>query len=196
LVAYEQWDTFKKGSVGRVVDRMEICIDSPDPVTGIGEIFVRGTNNMLGYYKNQEATDAVMLPDGWMNTGDLGLIDADGFLFIKGRSKTMILSSNGQNIYPEEIEDVLNNKPYVNESLVISEGYKLTALIYPDLELSDKNGISPAELEKIMQQNLDELNTRMPAYSKVSSFKLMPEEFEKTPKRSIKRYLYQPKEDH
>jgi long-chain acyl-CoA synthetase len=196
LVAYEQWDTFKKGSVGRVIDRMEVCIDSPDPATGIGEIFVRGTNNMLGYYKNQEATDAVMLDDGWMNTGDLGLIDADGFLFIKGRSKTMILSSNGQNIYPEEIEDVLNNKPYVNESLVISEGYKLTALIYPDLELSDKNGISPAELEKIMQQNMDELNTGMPAYSKVGGFRLMQEEFEKTPKRSIKRYLYQPKEEH
>jgi long-chain acyl-CoA synthetase len=193
LVAYEQWDTFKKGSVGRVVDRMEICIDSPDPATGIGEIFMRGTNNMLGYYKNQEATDAVMLPDGWMNTGDLGLIDADGFLFIKGRSKTMILSSNGQNIYPEEIEDVLNNKPYVNESLVISEGYKLTALIYPDLELSDKNGISHTELEKIMQQNINELNAEMPAYSKVSRFKLLQEEFEKTPKRSIKRYLYQPK---
>jgi long-chain acyl-CoA synthetase len=196
LVAYEQWDTFKKGSVGRVIDRMEICIDAPDPATGIGEIFVRGTNNMLGYYKNQEATDAVMLADGWMNTGDLGLIDADGFLFIKGRSKTMILSSNGQNIYPEEIEDLLNNKPYVNESLVISEGYKLTALIYPDLELSDKNGISPAELEKIMQQNMDELNTGMPAYSKVGGFRLMQEEFEKTPKRSIKRYLYQPKEEH
>ncbi|MDR3140187.1 MAG: AMP-binding protein [Tannerellaceae bacterium] len=196
LVAYEQWDTFKKGSVGRVVDRMEICIDSPDPATGIGEIFVRGSNNMLGYYKNQEATDAVMRPDGWMNTGDLGLIDADGFLFIKGRSKTMILSSNGQNIYPEEIEGVLNNKPYVNESLVISEGYKLTALIYPDLELLDKNGISHTELEKIMQQNMNELNAEMPAYSKVSGFKLLQEEFEKTPKRSIKRYLYQPEEDN
>lgn len=196
LVAYEQWDTFKKGSVGRVVDRMEICIDSPDPTTGVGEIFVKGTNNMLGYYKNQEATDAVMLPDGWMNTGDLGLIDADGFLFIKGRSKTMILSSNGQNIYPEEIEDILNNKPYVSESLVINEGYKLVALIYPDLELLDKDGINHAEIEKIMQQNIDELNEEMPAYSKVNSFKLLQEEFEKTPKRSIKRYLYQPKEDN
>jgi long-chain acyl-CoA synthetase len=196
LVAYEQWDTFKKGSVGRVVDRMEIHIDAPDPATGVGEIFVKGTNNMLGYYKNQEATDAVMLPDGWMNTGDLGLIDADGFLFIKGRSKTMILSSNGQNIYPEEIEDVLNNKPYVNESLVISEGYKLTALIYPDLELLAKDSIPPAEVEKIMQQNMDELNAEMPAYSKVSSFNLLQEEFEKTPKRSIKRYLYQPKDDN
>ncbi|MDR0750079.1 MAG: AMP-binding protein [Tannerellaceae bacterium] len=196
LVAYEQWDTFREGSVGRVVDRMEIRIDSPDPATGIGEIFVRGSNNMLGYYKNREATEAVMLADGWMNTGDLGLIDADGFLFIKGRSKTMILSSNGQNIYPEEIEGVLNNKLYVNESLVISKNCKLTALIYPDLELLDKNGISTAELEKIMQQNINELNTEIPAYCKVSGFKLLQEEFEKTPKRSIKRYLYQPKEDN
>jgi long-chain acyl-CoA synthetase len=196
LVAYEQWDTFKQGSVGRVVDRMEVCIDSPDPTSGVGKIFVKGTNNMLGYYMNQEATDAVMLPDGWMNTGDLGLIDADGFLFIKGRSKTMILSSNGQNIYPEEIEDVLNNKPYVNESLIISEGAKLMALIYPDWELLDKNGIGHDEVEKRMQQNLNELNDEMPAYSKVSGFKLFQEEFEKTPKRSIKRYLYQPKEEN
>jgi long-chain acyl-CoA synthetase len=195
LVAYEQWDTFKKGSVGRAVDRMEIRIDSPDPLTGVGDILVKGANCMLGYYKNPEATRAVMLPDGWMNTGDLGLIDADGFLFIKGRSKTMILSSNGQNIYPEEIEDMLNNKPYVSESLVISEGYKLTALIYPNLELLDKDGISPAETEKIMQQNVDELNAQMPVYSKVGSFKLMEDEFEKTPKRSIKRYLYQPKDE-
>lgn len=195
LVAYEQWDTFKQGSVGRVVDRMEIRIDSPNPKTGVGEIFVKGMNNMLGYYKNQKATEAVMCPDGWMNTGDLGLIDADGFLFIKGRSKTMILSSNGQNIYPEEIEDALNNKPYVGESLVINEGYKLIALIYPDVELLDKDKVDSTEIGEIMQQNIDELNNGMPQYSKIVEFRLLEEEFEKTPKRSIKRYLYQPNDD-
>ncbi len=195
LVAYEQWDTFKKGSVGRIVDRMEVRIDSPDPERQVGEILVRGTNIMLGYYKNPEATAAVMLPDGWMNTGDLGTMDADGFLYIRGRSKTMILSSNGQNIYPEEIEDILNNMPYVTESLVISEGYKLTALIYPEWDLLDKEGLVTADVETLMQQNIDQLNTQLPAYSKVSGFKLFREEFEKTPKRSIKRYLYQPKEE-
>lgn len=150
---------------------------------------------MLGYYKNQEATDAVMLPDGWMNTGDLGTLDKDGFLYIRGRSKTMILSSNGQNIYPEEIEDVLNNMPYVAESIVIYERGKLIALIYPDLELMDKEGVNHADMEAIMQQNIEQLNNEMPAYSKVSSFRVQGEEFEKTPKRSIKRYLYQPKEE-
>ncbi|MDH6304349.1 long-chain acyl-CoA synthetase [Parabacteroides sp. PF5-5] len=195
LVAYEQWDTFKKGSVGRIVDRLEVKIDSPDPETHVGEIFVRGANNMLGYYKNEEATKAVMLEDGWMNTGDLGLLDNDGFLYIRGRSKTMILSSNGQNIYPEEIEDLLNNKSFVAESLVISEGYKLIALIYPDWELLSKEGLNDRqEVDRIMQQNMDELNAELPTYSKLSSFRIYEEEFEKTPKRSIKRYLYQPKE--
>ncbi len=194
LVAYEQWDTFKKGSVGRIVDRMEVKIDSPD-ADNIGEIYLRGTNNMLGYYKNEEATKAVMLPDGWMNTGDLGTMDEDGFLYIRGRSKTMILSSNGQNIYPEEIEDILNNKPYVAESLIISQKYKLTALIYPDWELIKKEGINRNEIEKLMQQNIDDLNNELPAYSKISGLKLLEEEFEKTPKRSIKRYLYQPAEE-
>ncbi len=195
LVAYEQWDTFKKGSVGRIVDRMEVKIDSSDPVNVVGEIFVRGTNNMLGYYKNQEATDAVMFPDGWMNTGDLGTMDEDGFLYIRGRSKTMILSSNGQNIYPEEIEDALNNMPYVAESLTIYEKGKLVALIYPDLEQIAKDNINPSEVDNLMQQNIDQLNNEMPVYSKVSSFRILQEEFEKTPKRSIKRYLYQPKEE-
>ena len=129
LVSYEQWDTFKQGSVGRVVDRMEIRIDSNDPENEVGEILVRGMNVMLGYYKNPEATKAVMLPDGWLRTGDLGTLDKDGFLYIRGRSKSMILSSNGQNIYPEEIEDRLNNMLYVAESLIISQGGKLVALI-------------------------------------------------------------------
>ena len=196
LVSYEQWDTFKQGLVGRVVDRMEIRIDSNDPENEVGEILVRGMNVMLGYYKNPEATKAVMLPDGWLRTGDLGTLDKDGFLYIRGRSKSMILSSNGQNIYPEEIEDRLNNMLYVAESLIISQGGKLVALIYPDWEQVDKAGIQHSEIEELMQQNIDQLNTEMPAYSKVSCFKLYQEEFEKTPKRSIKRYLYQPAEEN
>lgn len=196
LVAYEQWDTFKKGSVGRIVDRMEVRIDSADPAKEVGEILVRGMNVMLGYYKNPEATKAVMMRDGWMRTGDLGTIDSDGFLYIRGRSKTMILGPSGQNIYPEEIEDRLNNMLYVAESLIISQGGKLVALIYPDWEQVDKAGIQHSEIEKLMQQNVDLLNAEMPSYSKVSCFKLYQEEFEKTPKRSIKRYLYQPTEEN
>ena len=196
LVAYEQWDTFKKGSVGRIVDRMEARIDSANPTNEVGEILVRGMNVMLGYYKNPEATKAVMMPDGWMRTGDLGTIDSDGFLYIRGRSKTMILGPSGQNIYPEEIEDRLNNMLYVAESLIISQGGKLVALIYPDWEQVDKAGIQHSEIEKLMQQNVDQLNAEMPSYSKVSCFKLYQEEFEKTPKLSIKRYLYQPAEEN
>ncbi len=196
LVAYEQWDTFKKGSVGRIVDRMKVRIDSADPAKEVGEILVRGMNVMLGYYKNPEATKAVMMRDGWMRTGDLGTIDSDGFLYIRGRSKTMILGPSGQNIYPEEIEDRLNNMLYVAESLIISQGGKLVALIYPDWEQVDKAGIQHSEIEKLMQQNVDLLNAEMPSYSKVSCFKLYQEEFEKTPKRSIKRYLYQPAEEN
>lgn len=196
LIAYEQWDTFKQGSVGRVVDRMEVRIDSTDPANEVGEILVRGMNVMLGYYKNPEATQAVMMEGGWMRTGDLGTIDGDGFLYIRGRSKTMILGPNGQNIYPEEIEDRLNNMLYVAESLVISQGGKIVALIYPDWEQVDKAGIQHTEIEQLMQQNIDQLNAEMPAYSKVSHFKLYQEEFEKTPKRSIKRYLYQPAEEN
>jgi long-chain acyl-CoA synthetase len=191
LVAYSQWDAFRKGSVGCIVDRMEVRIDHPD-ADGVGEIFVKGTNVMLGYYKNREATEAVMAPDGWLNTGDLGLIDKDGTLYIRGRSKTMILSSNGQNIYPEEIEDLLNNMPYVSESLIVYQEGKLVALIYPDMEKIDRDSIEETKIEGLMQENLKQVNKKLPAYSKVNAFKLYPEEFEKTPKRSIKRYLYQP----
>ncbi|MDR1259494.1 MAG: AMP-binding protein [Tannerellaceae bacterium] len=191
LVAYSQWDSFKEGSVGRIVDRMEVRIDSPDR-QGVGEIFVKGENVMLGYYKNQQATDAVLHPDGWMNTGDLGLIDNDGVLYIRGRSKTMILSSNGQNIYPEEIEDLLNNMPYVAESLIINQEDRLTALIFPDIEKIAGEHIDEAGVETLMCENLNLLNKSLPVYSKVGGFKLCAVEFEKTPKRSIKRYLYQP----
>ena len=196
LIAYEPWDTFRQGSVGRIVDRMEARIDSSDPVNEVGEILVKGTNVMLGYYKNPEATKAVMTDDGWMHTGDLGTIDQDGFLYIRGRCKTMILGPSGQNIYPEEIEDKLNNMPCVAESLIISQGGKLVALIYPDWEQVDRVGIQHSGIEQLMQQNIDQLNAEMPAYCKVSHFKLYQEEFEKTPKRSIKRYLYQPAEEN
>jgi long-chain acyl-CoA synthetase len=194
LVAYSQWDSFKQGSVGRIVDRMEVRINNQDS-DGVGEIFVKGMNIMLGYYKNQRATDAILAPDGWLNTGDLGLIDQDGVLYIRGRSKTMILSSNGQNIYPEEIEDLLNNMPYISESLLIYQEGKLVALIYPDLEKIEHDKIEDPEIERLMQENLDHLNKKLPLYSKVNSFRLYSEEFEKTPKRSIKRYLYQPVEN-
>ncbi len=195
LVAYTQWDSFKQGSVGQVADRMEVKIESKDPANIVGEIIVRGDNVMLGYYKNPEATAAVMMEDGWMRTGDLGTMDKDGFLYIRGRSKSLILSSNGQNIYPEEIEDKLNNMLYVAESIIISQGGKLVALIYPDWEQTDKAGLSHADIEQLMQTNIDQLNKEIPAYSKVTCFKLYQEEFEKTPKRSIKRYLYQPAEE-
>ena len=184
----------KREVAARIVDRMEVRIDSEDPENKVGEILVKGMNVMLGYYKNPEATKAVMMPDGWMRTGDLGTLDKDGFLYIRGRSKTMILGPSGQNIYPEEIEDRLNNMLYVAESLIISQGGKLVALIYPDWEQVDKAGIQHSEIEKLMQTNIDQVNEEMPNYSKITCFKLYQEEFEKTPKRSIKRYLYQPAE--
>ena len=191
LIAYDQWDTFKMGSVGKVVDRMEVKINSADPVNQVGEILVKGTNTMLGYYKNEEATKEVFLPDGWMRTGDLGTLDEDGYLYIRGRSKTMILGPSGQNIYPEEIEGLLNNMLYVSESLVISQGGKLVALVNPDWEQVDKAGILHEDINPLMQENINQLNADIPAYCRISGFKLYQEEFEKTPKRSIKRYLYQ-----
>ncbi len=194
LISYAQWDEFTPGSVGRVVDRMEIRVDSEDPANQVGEILTRGDNVMLGYYKNPEATESVMTADGWMRTGDLGTISPDGSLFIRGRKKTMILGPNGQNIYPEEIEEKLNNMPYVIESLVISQEEKLVALIYPDWEQMSQAHISSAEIDRLMQDNIDRLNEEIPRYCRISLFKLYREEFEKTPKRSIKRYLYQPAE--
>ena len=191
LISYEQWDTFKAGSVGTVADRMEIKIDSNDQENEAGEILVRGDNNMLGYYKNPTGTAEVMMPDGWMRTGDLGVIDKDGFLFIRGRSKALILSSNGQNIYPEEIENILNNMSYILESLVIQKQDKLIGLIYPDLDLAEKDGLTEQDLQHIMSTHLETINQRMPNYSKLNEITLRKESFEKTPKQSIKRYLYQ-----
>ena len=194
LIAYEQWDTFKPGSVGTVADRMEIKIDSADPENIIGEILVRGTNNMLGYYKNPTATAEVMMSDGWMRTGDLGIIDKDGFLFIRGRSKALILSSNGQNIYPEEIESLLNNMPYISESLVVQKQDKLIGLVYPEWEQAEKEGLSEQDLQYIMTNHLETINQRVPNFCKLNEIRIRKEGFEKTPKLSIKRYLYQEEE--
>ena len=190
LVAYAQWDKQRPGSCGQIVDRMEGRIDSPDPEHIPGELWVRGDNVMKGYYKNKDATDAVM-KDGWMNTGDLCTMDSDGFIYIRGRNKNMILGPSGQNIYPEEIEQKLNNMPYVAESLVVDSDGQFAALIYPDLELATKQGIHTDALSKIMDDNIAALNKDLPAYSQIRKVKLYNEEFEKTPKRSIKRYLYQ-----
>ncbi len=191
LLSYDDWQTFRQGSCGKAVPRVELRIDSPDQQNVVGEILAKGACVMDGYYKNPEATAATIDQDGWLHTGDLGIIDEDGYLFIKGRSKNMILGASGQNIYPEEIEDRLNNMPYVSESLIIEKEGKLIALIYPDFELLNSEKISDEKLPELMTANLKELNQQLPAYSQVSTFKLYNEEFEKTPKRSIKRFLYQ-----
>lgn len=192
LIAYASSAISKPHTVGRAVDRVEVRIDSSDPRNVPGNIMVKGVNVMHGYYKNDKATDEVLDKEsGWMNTGDMGTIDEDGFITINGRSKTMILGPSGQNIYPEEIEQKLNNLPYVNESLVVENGTDLEALVYPDFDSARTQNIDRDELEKIMVQNLAALNQEMPSYSKVKTIKIMEEEFEKTPKRSIKRFLYQ-----
>ena len=190
LVAYAPWDEQRPGSCGRIVDRMEGRIDSPDPANVPGELWVRGQNVMKGYYRNPEATAAVM-KDGWMNTGDLCTMDSDGFLYIRGRNKNMILGPSGQNIYPEEIEQKINNLPLVSESIVVEDNGKLEALIYPDLDLATKEGIAVPALEKLMNENIAQLNKSLPAYSQIAKVRMRYQEFEKTPKRSIKRYLYQ-----
>ena len=169
---------------------MQARIDSDDPANNAGELVVKGHNVMLGYFKNDEATDAV-LKDGWLHTGDLCTIDNDGFLFIRGRSKNMILGPSGQNIYPEEIEQQLNNMPYVSESLIVEENGKLVALIYPDIENGEKQGMTFNDLARMMKDNIVALNKELPGYSQIENLKVLHEEFEKTPKRSIKRYLYQ-----
>ena len=192
IITYADWKEKRVGSCGYAAPRMEVRIDSENPQTVPGEIQVRGDNTMLGYYKNESATRDAFTQDGWMRTGDLGVLDKDGFLYIKGRSKSMILGPSGQNIYPEEIESVINNMPYVVESLVIDDGGKMVALIYPDLEGAVKDGLTTTEMiEAKMNENIRIVNEEMPNYSKISAVRIMPEEFEKTPKRSIKRYIYQ-----
>lgn len=191
LITYTPASRAKLGTCGQCVTRMEMKVNSIDPENIPGDLWVRGMNVMQGYLDNPEATEEVMMGDGWMNTGDMCTIDSEGYLTISGRSKTMILGPSGQNIYPEEIEQKLNNLPYVLESIVIDDHGKLVALVVPDRELLEKENIDDAQLDAIMAENLSALNKDIPAYSKISEIELQQEEFEKTPKRSIKRFLYQ-----
>ena len=192
IICYQDWKFFKAGSCGKAAPRMEVKIDSQDPEHIVGEILTRGDNVMLGYYKNPEATAQVIDAEGWLHTGDLGVMDKEGNVFIKGRSKNMLLGPSGQNIYPEEIEEKLSNMPYVCENIVIQQSdNKLVALIYPDFEEAYANGLSQADIEKAMEANRVAVNAELPAYSQIARVKIYPEEFEKTPKKSIKRFLYQ-----
>ena len=187
LMAYEDWDQFASKSCGKAIDTIEVRIDSEDPYNKVGEIQARGMNVMSGYFKNEEATKAAFTEDGWMRTGDLGVIDKKGNIFIKGRSKNMILSANGQNIYPEEIEAVVNNQPYVIESVVINRGASLVALVFTD---SDKMKAENVDIEAFKKIVMVEVNKSMPAYSKINTVEIMDKPFEKTPKMSIKRFMY------
>ena len=189
IISYEDWQLFRKGSCGKAAPRMEIKIDSNDPQHTVGEILTRGANVMLGYFKNEEATRNTLV-DGWYHTGDLGVMDAEGNLFIRGRSKNMLLGASGQNIYPEEIEDKLNTLPYVNESIVVQRGEKLVALIYPDYDEAKRDGLDENGLRMAMEQNRKDINTMVAVYERISAIELYETEFEKTPKRSIKRFMY------
>ena len=191
LISYSFWTEFKERSCGKVVDRMQVKIDSDDPQNVVGEILTKGTNLMLGYYKNEEATKAVFTEDGWLRTGDLGILDKDNVVFIRGRNKNMILGPSGQNIYPEEIEDKLNNSPYILESLAIEEKGKIIALIVPDTEVLKAENISPEQYNPVFDKEINAINAKLANYSKIASFRLQAEEFEKTPKRSIRRFKYQ-----
>ena len=190
IISYADYKTFVPGSCGRPVVHMEVKIDSHDPENVPGEILARGLNVMLGYYKNEEATQNTLDKEGWYHTGDLGTMDAEGNIFIKGRSKNMLLSSNGQNIYPEEIEDQLNSLPMVMESVVVQRGDKLAALVHPDFEEAKTMGLSTDDLQKLMEENRTTINAELPAYSKITEIEIHEDEFEKTPKKSIKKYLY------
>lgn len=189
LISYIHWTQFKQTSCGKILDNMEVRITDKNE-EGIGEIEVRGDNVMLGYYKNDEATKATFSADGWLRTGDLGYVDEDGFIFIKGRSKTMMLGSNGQNIYPEELEDKLNNMPYVMESLVVQRGEKIVALVYPDMDACDKAGFTQEDIAAQMEQVRKEVNKQLAQYEQINFIEVQAHEFEKTPKNSIKRYMY------
>ncbi len=191
IISYAPWNENKLYSCGRTAPNMEIRIDSPSPSTIAGEVQVRGKNVFLGYYKNEEATKAAFTDDGWFKTGDMGVMDSEGFLFLRGRSKSMILGPSGQNIYPEEIESSINNMPYVVDSLVIDDGGTLTALIYPDFDLAEKDGMSLEILERTLNDQIKLVNMEQPNYCQIKRIEVLPEDFERTPKRSIKRYLYQ-----
>ena len=191
LIAYAPCTNNRMASCGRIVDRIEAKVSSPNPASVPGILYVKGTNVMLGYYKNPEATAEAIDDDGWLCTGDICNLDEEGFLYVRGRDKNMILGPSGQNIYPEEIEDKLNNLPYVSESLIVDSGAgRLVALIFPDLEAAQSQGFTDSDIEKIMDENIRTLNESLPGYSQVQSYRIQQEEFEKTPKRSIKRYLY------
>lgn len=191
IICYEDYHKFIPGSCGKAAPRMEVRIDSEDPQHIVGEIITRGDNVMLGYYKNEEATAQAIDKEGWLHTGDLGIMDAEGNVFIKGRSKNMLLGPSGQNIYPEEIENQLNNLPLVCESIVIQQkDNRLAALVYPDFDDAYAHGLNDADIERIMEENRVNLNAALPAYSQIARIKIYPEEFEKTPKKSIKRFLY------
>lgn len=190
LISYTPWDRTKLGASGKPVDTLEVTIDSDDPFNIIGEIILKGENVMLGYYKNERATKEIIDEKGWMHTGDLGIMDKDGNIFIKGRSKSMLLGPSGKNIFPEEIEAVINNMDYISESLVILEDTKLVGLICPDYEMIKRDNISDEQLLKILDETRKTVNERVPEFMAVSKFRIHPEEFAKTPKRSIKRFLY------
>ena len=190
LISYSDYHDFEPGSCGTPLPNMEVRIDSPDPENIEGEIVVRGTNVMLGYYKNEEATREVLEPDGWYHTGDLATMSRDGHIFIRGRLKNMLLGANGQNVYPEEIEDKLNSMAMVSESIIVQRGDKLVALVHPDMDETRALGFTQEDLQNIMEQNRQELNSGLPVYSKIQTFEIREEEFQKTPKKSIKRYLY------
>ena len=191
IITYDDWSVEKLNSCGKAVVNMEVRIASADPQNIPGEIQVKGANVFLGYYKNEEATQEVLTEDGWFRTGDMGVIDADGSLFIKGRTKCMILGPSGQNIYPEEVETVVNSQPYVVDSLVIEDNGGLTALIYPDFAQGARDGMKQEEFVKYLEGTLSELNKELPNYAKLKKIEVMSEDFERTPKKSIKRYLYQ-----
>jgi long-chain acyl-CoA synthetase len=191
LISYNHYNEFVPASCGEVLRNiMEARVDKPDE-KGLGEIQVRGENVMKGYYKNEEATEAAFTADGWLRTGDLGTIDKTNRIFLKGRCKTMLLGGNGQNIFPEEIESRLNNMPYIMESLVVVRNQKLVALVYPDNDAMDSDGITEKDLEEVMEANRQALNKKVASYEQIAQIHIYPTEFEKTPKKSIKRYLYE-----
>ena len=191
IICSSRWENLKLASCGKATTRMEVKIDSPDPKTHAGEIICKGANLMLGYYKNQEATAQIIDVNGWLHTGDLGTIDEEGNVTVRGRSKNLLLTSSGQNIYPEEIESKLNNMPYVAESLIVLQHDKLVALIYPDFDDAFAHGLQQTDIQKVMEQNRIELNQQLPNYSQISKIRIQFEEFEKTAKKSIKRFMYQ-----
>ena len=190
LITYSDWHDFQPGSCGTPVSHMEVKILSPDPENIPGEIVARGTNVMLGYYKNEDATREALDSEGWYHTGDLATMSADGHVFIRGRIKNMLLGANGQNVYPEEIEDKLNSMAMVNESLIVQRGGKLVGLVYPDFDEAHSMGFNESDIESVMEQNRKELNEQLPPFCQLSAIQLQHEEFAKTPKKSIKRYLY------